>query len=78
MLEYLIKIDSGQYLSDILSLIPNNVILNKTLTGCGATTLEINAAEDSIIIEPNVPVIIGKKQQHPFLCQSTRGRQKMI
>lgn len=46
MLEYLIKIDSGQYLSDILSLIPNNVILNKTLTGCGATTLEINAAEE--------------------------------
>ena len=76
MLEYLIKIDSGQYLSDILSLIPNNVILNKTLTGCGATTLEINAPRNSIIIEPNVPVIIGKKQQHPFLMPVYEGTTK--
>ena len=76
MLEYLIKIDSGQYLSDILSLIPNNVILNKTLTGCGATTLEIDAPRNSIIIEPNVPVIIGKKQQHPFLMPVYEGTTK--
>lgn len=73
MLEYLIKIDSGQYLSDVLSLIPNNTILNKTLTGCGATTMEINAPRNSIIIEPNVPVIIGKKQQHPFLMPVYEG-----
>lgn len=63
-------------MSDILSLIPNNVILNKTLTGCGATTLEINAPRNSIIIEPNVPVIIGKKQQHPFLMPVYEGTIK--
>ena len=61
-----LKINKGQWLSDVLPMIPSNVILNKTITGCGATTLEINAPRNSIIIEPNVPVIIGKKARHPF------------
>ena len=37
--------------------IPSNVILDKTLTGVGATYCEIHAKRNSIIIEPNVPVI---------------------
>lgn len=37
--------------------IPSNVILNKTLTGIGATHCELYAHRNSIIIEPNVPVI---------------------
>ena len=53
--------------------IPTNTILNKVMTGCGATTLEINAARHSIIIEPNVPVIIGKKAQHDFLFAVYEG-----
>lgn len=43
------------------------------MTGCGATTLEINAPHHSIIIEPNVPVIIGKKAQHDFLFAVYEG-----
>ena len=41
-------------------MIPTNSILNKTLTGLGATHSEINSKRFSIIIEPNVPVILGK------------------
>lgn len=37
--------------------IPSNVILDKTLTGVGATHCELYAHRHSIIIEPNVPVI---------------------
>lgn len=59
-----IKIAKGQHLADVMDQIPSNVILNKQITGCGATTLEINAARNSIIIEPNVPVIVGKAQKH--------------
>ena len=44
--------------------IPTNVILNKTLTGIGATHMEIKAHRHSIIIEPNVPVIKGKVKAH--------------
>lgn len=56
-----IEIDSpDKHLSDVLEEIPSNVILYKTLTGIGATYSEIKAQRHSIIIEPNVPVIIGK------------------
>jgi hypothetical protein len=54
------SINEGQYLQDIWSVIPSNIILSKTLTGIGATTLEIESPRHSIIIEPNVPVIQGK------------------
>lgn len=49
-----------QYLREILPEIPTNTILYKKLTGLGATYGEIKAHRSSIIIEPNVPVIIGK------------------
>lgn len=55
----------GEWLLDALkrighSMIPSNSILNKTLTGLGATYSEIYSKRSSIIIEPNVPVILGK------------------
>ena len=49
-----------QHLSEVLPLIPTNTILCKTLTGIGATYGELRAARNSIIIEPNRPVIYGK------------------
>lgn len=45
---------------DILPEIPTNSIVKKTITGIGATYGEIKANRPSIIIEPNVPVIVGK------------------
>ncbi len=61
-----IQILKKEHLTDIL---PNeeiqpNTILNKRLTGLGATFSEIEAKRHSIIIEPNVPVIRGKEKQH--------------
>ena len=49
-----------QYLTDVLPTIPTNTILYKKLTGLGATYGEIKANRNSVIIEPNKPVIIGK------------------
>lgn len=57
-----IKINKGQYLADVISQIPSNAIIQKVLTGIGATYLEINTPRNSIIIEPNVPVIKGKRK----------------
>ena len=58
-------LQKGEWLLDALkrigySMIPSNCILNKTLTGLGATHSEIHSKRSSIIIEPNVPVILGK------------------
>lgn len=41
-------------------MIPSNAIISKTITGCGATYSELKTDRNSIIIEPNVPVIKGK------------------
>lgn len=49
-----------QYLSEVLPVIPSNTILCKTLPGLGATYGELKAKRNSIIIEPNKPVIHGK------------------
>ena len=49
-----------QRLSDIYPVIETNTILNKTITGIGATYSEIKAPRHSIIIEPTKPVIYGK------------------
>ena len=49
-----------QYLTEVLPMIPTNTILYKTLTGLGATYGELKTDRNSIIIEPNVPVIVGK------------------
>lgn len=55
------KIDYDQYLGEQLDHIPTNVIFFKLLPGLGVTTLEIDdKSRNSIIIEPNVPVIVGK------------------
>lgn len=48
-----------QYLTEILPEIPTNTILYKKLTGLGATYGELKANRNSIIIEPNKPVISG-------------------
>ena len=72
-----LNIDKGQCLTDVLPAIPTNTIFDKTITGCGATHSEIvNAARHSIIIEPNIPVILGKKADHPFLFAVYEGITK--
>lgn len=52
------------YLTELLpnGIIPTNTILYKKLTGLGATFSELKASRNSIIIEPNRPVIIGKSE----------------
>lgn len=62
----------GEWLLDAMkrigqSMIPSNTILNKTLTGLGATHSEIHSKRSSIIIEPNVPVILGKLNENENL-----------
>ena len=75
-----VKLDirKGEYLSDALRRhgkenIPTRVILNKVLPGLGATYCEIMSPRSSIIIEPNVPVIVGKMGKHKNLLGIYRG-----
>ncbi len=59
------KIDYDQYLSEILDHVPNKVIFFKVIAGVGVTSKEIEDEDrNSIIIEPNVPVLLGKKVKY--------------
>ena len=61
----MITLSQGQYLSDVMDMIPSGCILSKRIPGCGATTLELQTDRSSIIIVPNVPVIISKCKKYP-------------
>ena len=62
-----------QYLNEVLPVIPSNIILNKTITGIGATYTEIKAKRNSIIVEPNRPVIKGKCAQAKHQNDNLKG-----
>ena len=63
----MITLKQGQYLSDVMDEIPSNCILSKRIPGCGATTLELDTNRNSIIVVPNVPVIVSKCNKYPNL-----------
>src|SRR5690606_17980481 len=58
--------------------LPSNSIICKNLTGLGATTAEIKYPRNSIIIEPNVPVIINKRQKFSQVQPVIRGVNKRM
>lgn len=62
-----------QHLSDIYPMIETNTILNKTITGIGATYSEIKAPRHSIIIEPTRPVIYGKTHDSKHMGDNLKG-----
>lgn len=75
-----IVINENEYLIDVfkregfeLDAIPTNCIFHKTLPGLGATYSEIKAKRNSVIIEPNVPVIKGKTDKNDKLLGVYEG-----
>ena len=69
----MITLKEGQYLSDVMKEIPSNCILSKRIPGCGATTLELDTNRSSIIVVPNVPVIVSKCNKYPNLLGVYEG-----
>ena len=69
----MITLKQGQYLSDVMNKIPSNCILSKRIPGCGATTLELDTNRSSIIVVPNVPVIVSKCNKYPNLLGVYEG-----
>lgn len=66
-----------RYMSEDQTLLPylqqfNKFILNKTVTGCGGTSLFLNSSIDVVIISPRLQALKDKHEQHPdtFLFHS--------
>lgn len=59
-----------RYMSEDTDLLPylrqfNKFILNKTVTGCGGTSLFLNSSIDVVIISPRLQALKDKHEQHP-------------
>ena len=65
MIERIIEADENAlFLSDVLTHLPSHCLLNKGITGCGGTTLEIESDRNSIILVPNINLVINKTAAH--------------
>lgn len=58
---------NSKFLSDVISKLPSKCLFNKGITGCGGTTLEIEAKRDSIILVPNINLVLNKCYVYPNL-----------
>lgn len=54
-----------KYLSDYYTELPGRCLLNKGVTGCGGTTVELTSKRNSIILVPNINLIKSKQQAFP-------------
>lgn len=58
---------NSKFLSDVISILPSKCLLDKGVTGCGGTTLEIESARNSIILVPNINLVLNKTYTYPNL-----------
>ena len=58
---------NSKFLSDVVDNLPSKCLFNKGITGCGGTTLEIESKRDSIILVPNINLVLNKTFVYPNL-----------
>lgn len=67
-------------LSDYLTKMPHGLV-DKKITGIGATTLEINSKRNSIIVFPTKALAYGKHSKHPntlYVGSEIKGENKKV
>ena len=58
--EYVVVPDSVRYLSDFIDVLPSHKLINKGITGCGGTTLELKAKRNSLLLFPTIELVRSK------------------
>lgn len=72
--------DSFWNLADFIDKMPHGII-DKKITGIGATTLEINSKRNSIIVFPTKALAYGKHSKHPntlYVGSEIKGESKKV
>lgn len=72
-----IHIDRNCYLSEILSLVPTHCLINKGITGCGGTTLELKSERNSIILCPTKNLVTSKSSLGYFGVDGDVSKQQI-
>ena len=57
-------ISDKSYLSDIMDELPSKVLLNKGVTGCGGTYLELHCKRDSLVLVPTIELARNKQEEN--------------
>ena len=70
----LISVKNGTYLSSTIDKLPHGII-NKTETGIGATTVELDSRRNSIIVEPLKVTASAKAYKHKALYVGSPTKQ---
>ena len=52
------------YLSEIMEFLPSGVLLNKGITGCGGTYVELKSKRNSLILVPTIELAKNKSQEN--------------
>ena len=58
-----IKLDKLDYLSNYFDELPSNCILNKGITGCGGSYLELHSKRNSVILVPTIELVKNKTEK---------------
>lgn len=56
----IIEITNKRYLSEVIDCLPSHCLINKGVTGCGGTTLELQSCRNSIILCPTRNLVTSK------------------
>ena len=59
----IVTFNNSLYLSENINRLPSHCLLNKGITGCGGTTVELLADRDSIILCPTKNLVISKQSK---------------
>lgn len=55
---------SKKYLSEVMNKLPSNVLLNKGVTGCGGTYVELHSKRNSLILVPTIELVKNKSEKN--------------
>lgn len=69
-----VKISNCKYLSEYLTELPSHCLINKGITGCGGTTVELKCPHNSIILVPTIALIKSKMKDKNFHLLGVYGK----
>lgn len=65
------------YLSEIFTELPSNVLLNKGVTGCGGTYVELNSNRNSLILVPTIELAKNKAKENFLIVYGSISNQSI-
>lgn len=67
-----------KFLSDYIDVLPSHCLINKGITGCGGTTLELQSKRNSIILCPTKNLVTSKTEGTSYLGVTGKVTKKEI